>query len=215
MTPIAIAPHPRLDARMIEVDLPAPLAHLPSPDWLRDLLRPNAPADFVPPSDALRRAVRDLLRASGFKPTGRSKPSPEYLSRSAAEGTLSSINAAVDVGNAVSLHSGLPISVVDRDRLTAPLKIDVAPAGTRYAFNAAGQQLDLTGLVALSDALGPCANAVKDAQRTKTSAATRRLLVVIWGERSLPELTLAVSSACAASFERLGGQVSFLPVTRP
>ena len=31
------------------------------------------------------------------------------------------------------------------------------------------------------DADGPCANAVKDSQRTKTHAATRRALSVLWG----------------------------------
>lgn len=209
---VAIAPHPRLDARLLEVELPAPLADLPSPDWLRDLLRLDAAMAFETPSDDLRKTLRDLLRASGFKPTGRSKPSPEYLRRAAIEGTLASINAAVDVGNAVSLHSGLPISVVDRDRLTPPLRIDVAAPGTRYAFNASGQELDLTGLVALADAAGPCANAVKDAQRTKTDATTRALIVVVWGDRSLSSLTEQVSAACAELFERLRGRVTRLPL---
>ena len=214
MTQIAIAPHPRLDVQLLEVELPAPLAQLPSPDWLRALLRPDAATAFEVPSDVQRRAIRDLLRCAGFKPTGRSKPSSEYLWRAAAEGRLSSINAAVDVGNAVSLHSGLPISVVDRDRLMPPLKIDITPPNAKYAFNSAGQELDLGGLVALADAQGPCANAVKDAQRTKTGAATHRLLAVIWGDRALSALTEAASMTCAAFFERLGAQLSTPPLTK-
>ena len=202
---IDIAPHPRLDARLLTVELPAPLDALPSPEWLRDLLRLDAPTRFAAPTDEVRKAVRDLLRSAQFKPTGRSKPSSEYLRRAAEAGTLPSINAAVDVGNAVSLHSGLPISVVDFDRLTLPLGIDVGAPGARYVFNAAGQELDLSGLLALADAHGPCANAVKDAQRTKTDATTRRLLVVIWGERSLAALNEAARQACTELFERLGG----------
>jgi hypothetical protein len=48
-------------------------------------------------------------------------------------------------------------------------------------FNESGQEIDVGGLVCLFDADGPCANAVKDSQRTKTSAATRRTFSVIWG----------------------------------
>jgi hypothetical protein len=43
--------------------------------------------------------------------------------------------------------------------------------------------------VCLFDADGPCANAVKDAQRTKTTAGTRRTLSVVWGTRALPGRT--------------------------
>ena len=62
----------------------------------------------------------------------------------------------------------------------------VAPAGASYVFNASGQGIDLGGLLCLADADGPCANAVKDAQRTKTDAATRRTLSLIWGTTALP-----------------------------
>jgi DNA/RNA-binding domain of Phe-tRNA-synthetase-like protein len=36
---------------------------------------------------------------------------------------------AVDVGNAVSLHSSLPVSVVDLGRARPPLRVGVAPGG--------------------------------------------------------------------------------------
>ena len=127
-----------------------------------------------------------MLRHGGYKPTGRGKPASEYLVRAAGEGALGSINAAVDVCNVVSLHSGLPISVVDLDRARAPFHIAVAEAGTSFVFNASGQVIDLAGLLCLFDADGPCANAVKDAQRTKTAADTRRTLSVIWGTNALP-----------------------------
>jgi DNA/RNA-binding domain of Phe-tRNA-synthetase-like protein len=137
-------------------------------------------------SDEIRTAVRDLLRHGGFKPTGRSKPASEYLIKAAGQGALSSINVAVDACNAVSLHSGLPISVVDLDRASEPFSVGIAPEATAYVFNPSGQTIDVSGLLCLFDADGPCGNAVKDSQRSKTSPQTRRTLSLIWGTNALP-----------------------------
>ncbi len=49
-----------------------------------------------------------------------------------------------------------------------------------------GQTIDLSGLLCLFDAEGPCANPVKDAQRTKTSPATTQVRCVVWGTTALP-----------------------------
>ena len=49
-----------------------------------------------------------------------------------------------------------------------------------------GQTIRLDGLLCLFDAEGPCGNAVKDCQRTKTDGGTRRTLSVIWGTSALP-----------------------------
>ncbi|MFO0872191.1 MAG: phenylalanine--tRNA ligase beta subunit-related protein [Pirellulales bacterium] len=184
MMAVTIDEHPCLEVATRAIELERPLADLPSPPALLELLREDAPAPFHS-SEAVRTAVRDLLRVGGFKPTGRSKPASEYLLKAVREGLLQPINRAVDVCNVVSLHSGLPISVVDLDQALPPLRIGLAPAGSSYVFNASGQTIDLGGLLCLFDAAGPCANAVKDAQRTKTQPATRRLLVVIWGTQAL------------------------------
>jgi DNA/RNA-binding domain of Phe-tRNA-synthetase-like protein len=178
------SPHPLLEAAAFVTTFPAPLGELGGNDALHGLLSPGASAPLHA-DDAVRAAVRDLLRHGGYKPTGRGKPASEYLVRAASSGALGAINAAVDACNAVSLHSGLPISVVDLDRAQPPLRIDVAPAGARYVFNVSGQEIDLGGLLCLFDADGPCANAVKDAQRTKTHVGTVRTLSVLWGSRAL------------------------------
>jgi DNA/RNA-binding domain of Phe-tRNA-synthetase-like protein len=182
MFELQIDAHPQLEARSFVTTFPAPLEQTPSPDFLATLLSLEATAP-VSSSDPLRAAVRDLLRYGGFKPTGRSKPASEYLIKAANEKMLSSINAAVDACNVVSLHSGLPISVVDLDRARAPFRVGIAPEGASYVFNASGQTIDIAGLLCLFDAEGPCANAVKDAQRTKTSPSTQRTLSVIWGTK--------------------------------
>ncbi|MBK8098963.1 MAG: hypothetical protein IPK26_17795 [Planctomycetes bacterium] len=177
---LIVVPYRGLALQALVLELPVPLGELPSPDWLRDLLRVGAPAPFSP-DEGVRTAVRDLLRAHGYRPTGRGKPSSEYLVAAVGDGRLGSINAVVDVGNVVSLHSGLPISVVDLDKTVLPLRVDVPAAGSSYVFNQGGQEIDVGGLLSLFDAQGPCANAVKDAQRTKTCATTRRVVVVVWG----------------------------------
>ncbi len=181
---LAIEDHPLLECEAFVARLPHALGELESPPELVALLKPDASAPLAS-SDEVRAKVRDLLRHGGFKPTGRSKPASEYLIRAATEGTLASINCVVDACNAVSLHSGLPISVIDLDRAKAPLSIRVADEGSSYVFNSSGQTIDVGGLLCLCDADGACANAVKDAQRTKTCAETRNALVVIWGTKEL------------------------------
>ncbi|AHG89424.1 B3/4 domain protein [Gemmatirosa kalamazoonensis] len=177
---VDVAPHPLLRAAWFVTTFPTPLGELATPPDVLALLDANAAAPLAR-DERVRADVRDMLRIGGYRPTGRGKPASEYLVRAASEGALGSINAAVDTCNAVSLHSGFPISVVDLDRAWPPFRIDVAPEDSRYVFNASGQEIDLAGLVCLFDAEGPCANAVRDAQRTKTYAGSTRTLSVIWG----------------------------------
>lgn len=185
---LSVDAHPLLYARAFVTVFPSALGETQKSDELVGLLSLSAPAPLK--SDELVRSqIRDLLRHGGYKPTGRGKPSSEYLIRAVSEGALSSINVAVDACNVVSLHSGLPISVVDLDRASPPFRIGIAPKDTRYVFNASGQVIDVEGLLCLFDAIGPCANGVKDAQRTKTQSDTRKTLSVLWGARALAERT--------------------------
>ncbi len=207
---LTVDPHPLLDTLAFTTTFPGPLSSQPAPDWLTALLKPDAPAPLTS-DDAVRGVVRDLLRHGGYKPTGRGKPASEYLVRAAGDGSLGSINTAVDACNAVSLHSGLPISVVDLDRARAPFRIGIAPAGAQYVFNASGQTIDLSGLLCLFDAEGPCANAVKDAQRTKTNADTRRTLTVLWGAKPLGDRTARAFTWYRELLERLGATVERVP----
>jgi DNA/RNA-binding domain of Phe-tRNA-synthetase-like protein len=183
-TMLTVDSHPLLEWCAFTTTLPCPLGEMPAAPELQALLTLTAAAPLKS-DDGVRQAVRDLLRQGGFKPTGRSKPASEYLLKAVEENRLSSINVAVDACNAVSLHSGLPISVVDLDLARPPLRVGIAASATSYVFNASGQSIDVAGLLCLFDAEGPCANAVKDAQRTKTTAQTRRTLSLIWGTSAL------------------------------
>ena len=205
---LTIEPHPLLDAAAFTAAFSKPLGEL-GPTALAELFTLTATAP-VQSSDEVRGAVRDLLRHGGYKPTGRGKPASEYLIRAVGEGALSSINAAVDACNAVSLHSGLPISVVDLDRAKPPFKVAVAAAGTEYVFNASGQKIDVEGLLCLFDSDGPCANAVKDAQRTKTTPQTTRTMSIIWGTNKLPGRTATTLQWYRALLEATGARVEVL-----
>ncbi|MEE8105131.1 MAG: phenylalanine--tRNA ligase beta subunit-related protein [Planctomycetota bacterium] len=186
--PLSIDEHPSLHLGAFVATLPEPLDAMPSPAWLTDLLREDASAPMER-SEEIRAAVRDLLRVGGYKPTGRGKPASEYLVRAASQGKLGPINLIVDACNAVSLHSGLPISVVDLDRVAEPLRVGLGAPEASYVFNTGGQEIKVAGLLCLHDADGPCANAVKDSQRTKTSADTRRALCLVWGCEAFAEHT--------------------------
>jgi DNA/RNA-binding domain of Phe-tRNA-synthetase-like protein len=209
MLELTVTEHPLLELSALTATYPGPLEELPSPSWLVDLLALDAEVPMRR-SEEVRADVRNLLRHGGYKPTGRGKPASEYLVRAAGDGVLSSINLAVDVCNVVSLHSGLPISVVDLDLVRLPLSISISGEDTSYVFNTSGQEIRLDGLLCLSDADGPCGTGVKDSQRTKTNAETHRTLTVIWGTTAQPGRARDAARWYGELLEESG--VSFAPL---
>lgn len=206
---IHVEHNPLLRLGVFVTVFPAPLSELTSPEWLRGLLSLGAEAPLHA-DDSVRAVVRDLLRKGGYKPTGRGKPASEYLRITAAatDGQLASINQAVDGCNAVSLHSGLPISVVDLDLLRPPLAVGLGREGQGYRFNVSGQTIDVAGLLCLFDADGPCANGVKDAQRTKTRGETRCTLSLVWGSVELGDRTERTVSWYREVLQKLGAETA-------
>lgn len=213
---IVVDDHPLLDAAAFLATWPQPLGQLDG-SAVRRFFAQKADAPLSTDAD-IKAPVRDLLRWSppqqrGFKPTGRSKPASEYLLKALDKGWLSpekGINPAVDACNVVSLHSGLPISVVDADLATPPWRLGLCEPGTTYVFNPSGQVIDVGGLISLWDQEGPCAGPVKDSQRTKTHEGTTRTLSVIWGTRELPGRTAAALQWYRALHEELGATVQML-----
>jgi DNA/RNA-binding domain of Phe-tRNA-synthetase-like protein len=185
---LTVADHPLLEVGAFVTRFSRPLSELASSAAIASLVEPTPDARMVS-SDTVRAEVRQLLRHGGFRPSGRSKPASEYLHAAHAEGRFPRINAAVDACNVVSLWSGLPISLVDLDKVVGALSIGVLPPGTSYVFNPSGQVIDAGGLLGLTDGEGPSATPVKDAQRTKTHDGTRVTLSIVWGTRSLPGRT--------------------------
>jgi DNA/RNA-binding domain of Phe-tRNA-synthetase-like protein len=186
---LTVDSRPPLALGAFESRLPRPLGAMSTTATIAALLATpagNAGARLSR-DEEVRKAVRDLLRFGGYKPTGRGKPASEYLVKAAGEDGLDGINLVVDACNAVSLHSGLPISVVDLERVEPPLGVGIVEGDQRYVFNATGQEIRLEGLLCMRDAIGPCANAVKDSQRTKTHDGTTRTLSLVWGPEAFAE----------------------------
>lgn len=185
---LTFEPHPLLLPAAIHARYDAPLGEVTPRVDAHALLEGTPPPTVeldLEGREALRQEVRDLLRHGGHKPTGRGKPSSEYLVRAAGEGKVPRINVAVDACNAVSFHTGLPISVVDVARTSGGLRVAVPEQGS-YVFNASGQEIRLDGLLCLFDGTGPIANSVKDSHGTKTSPETRETLSVVWAPATRP-----------------------------
>ena len=147
--------------------------------------------------DAYRSRVRDVFRNGRYKPTGRGKPASEYLLKVAAEAAFPRINTLVDICNALSIGSLLPISIWDLDRAgTDRFEFRLGAVDESYVFNSSGQEISLEDLIVGCRILPgpssePIVNAVKDSQATKTNASTRRVAAAIYAPmEDGPDLSL-------------------------
>jgi DNA/RNA-binding domain of Phe-tRNA-synthetase-like protein len=137
--------------------------------------------------EAVRSAIRDVLRVGGYKPSGRGKPASEFLQAAASEQGLPVVNNLVDINNLVSLGTALPISMFDADKLGTSVVVRFGRPGERYIFNVSGQSMDVTGIPVICRAATdePAGNAVKDSMLAKVGAETRNILAVIYGSTKL------------------------------
>jgi len=135
-------------------------------------------------SPARKAAIRGMLRFGAYKPTGRAKPSSEYLLGAALNNEFPLVNGPVDVNNAISLEWGYPASIFDLELCGAELLLRRGIAGESYIFNPSGQAIELKDLLCVcrkeGDVWLPCGNPVKDAMATKTRETTRHVAAVIY-----------------------------------
>ena len=153
--------------------------------------------------DGVRAGVRDLLRGHGYKPSGRGKPASEFLVGAATRGEFPHVNNLVDINNLVSLETGWPISIIDIDRAgTDTFELRHGHAGERYAFNNAGHEIDLAGLLCLARPDGEAfGNPVKDPMATRLGPETARVLAVMYTSHRVTNLDAV--EAAARRFGRL------------
>jgi hypothetical protein len=169
-----------------------------APAYLSALLEKVRHAGEAFLSPTRKTAIRGMLRYKTYKPSGRSKPSSEYLLTAALLNEFPLINGPVDINNAVSLESGYPASIFDLDLCGSSLLLRRGVAGESYIFNPSGQSIDLEDLLCVCRFDGqlwiPCGNPVKDSMATKTNESTRNITAVIYAPASEPRSELEMAA---------------------
>ena len=126
------------------------------------------------------------------KDPNRYRPSAEALCRRIMKGnSLYPIDTLVDLINLVSLKTGYSIGGFDLDQIRGNLELGVGMAGER--FEAIGRGLlNIEGLPVYRDEMGGIGTPTSDEERTKITAETTHLLMIIngySGRKGLPEAT--------------------------
>lgn len=135
--------------------------------------------------DLVRKAARDMLRNGTYKPTGRGKPASEFLLKMARDKNFPRINPAVDINNYISLKYMVPISLWDLEKAESDdFLFRLGRENESYIFNPSGQLLDLQDLIigcAVHDHIEtPMLSPIKDGQRTKTDAQTKKIGAAVY-----------------------------------
>lgn len=135
--------------------------------------------------EAIRKQVRDALRHGAYKPTGRAKPSSEYLLRAARQEQFPRINGVVDLINYMSLRYMIPISLWDLQLAgTDRYHFRYGTDGESYVFNPSGQTIELkdmvTGFACDEHRHTPIVNPVKDSMATKTTPESRTAAAAVY-----------------------------------
>ena len=134
-------------------------------------------------------ATRSAYKALGKEPN-RYRPSAEALCRRAVQGKgLYRITTLVDIINILSMRSGYSIGGFDRDKIIGEtLTLGVGMNGE--PFQAIGRgQLNIEFLPVYRDAAGGIGTPTSDADRTKLTEDTTRLLMTVnvYGEEMSDE----------------------------
>ena len=135
--------------------------------------------------EALQR-TRALYRAIGLDPT-KTRPSSEALLRRVRRGdALPRVNTIVDLCNWCSVETQIAFGVYDRDRLAGDaLALRLGLEGEGYD-GIRKDRVNVAGRLTLVDAEGPFGNPTSDSLRTSASAATTRVLFVLFVPAATP-----------------------------
>lgn len=138
-------------------------------------------ADFTIEQINQRKEISETRKA--YKKLGkdpnRYRPSAEALCRRIVRGIpIYSVNTLVDIINIVSVRSGFSIGAFDMEKIKGDLILD---AGRSHdEFEAIGRGiLNIEGLPVYRDETGGIGTPTSDCERTKISADTSQVLVII------------------------------------
>lgn len=157
---------------------------------------------------------RKAMKALGTDPA-RYRISSERLLRRVVKGDgLPQVNLLVDLVNAWSVVTGLPIGLYDAGRLTgSALAFGAGRPGESY-LTLAGSDLETAGKPVLRDGAGPCGSPLTDSQRTATHEGTTRCLAVVFGPPLFDEVEFERHLDLLADWMRhfAGGRVAWRSV---
>lgn len=150
-------------------------------------------------------ATRDVYKLLGKEPN-RYRPSAEALCRRIVQGKgLYYVNMLVDLINLVSISTGYSIGGFDADKIEGDtLRLGVGKMSED--FNAIGRgQLNIEFLPVYRDAIGGIGTPTSDCERTKLTAETRRLLMLVnvYGEEIPIEETISLTRDLLERYARL------------
>lgn len=136
--------------------------------------------------DAALQRTRALYRGIGLDPT-KTRPSSEALLRRVRRGdVLPRVNTIVDLCNWCSVETQIAFGVYDRDRLAGDaLTLRLGVDGEGYD-GIRKDRVNVAGRLTLADAEGPFGNPTSDSLRTSVSAATTRVLFVLFVPAATP-----------------------------
>lgn len=148
-------------------------------------LRARSPDQHGDLDEALQR-TRALYRAVGLDPT-KTRPSSEALLRRVRRGeTLPRVNTIVDLCNWCSVETQIAFGVYDRDRMAGDaVTLRLGADGEGYD-GIRKDRVNVAGRLTLADAGGPFGNPTSDSLRTSVSAATTRVLFVLFIAAATP-----------------------------
>lgn len=139
-------------------------------------------------------ATREVYKKLGKDPN-RYRPAGEALSRRILKGQpLYRIDTLVDLINLLSLKTGYSIGGFDDEQIKGDLVLGIGVADEKFAAIGRGQ-LNIEGLPVYRDEVGGIGTPTSDEERTKITANTTRLLMLINGYSGEEGLQEAVEYA--------------------
>ena len=148
------------------------------------------------------RSYRDFFWKVGIDPT-KIRPAAEALVRRILAGkTAPMINNVVDSYNLASISTEIALAAFNRDELRGGLLMRFAERGERFRGIGMNEPMKLNGreVVISDDEKLVAVYPYRDADRSKVSAATRNLLILVCGVPEIPEKILNDAGKVALDF---------------
>ncbi len=148
------------------------------------------------------RAYRDFFWRAGVDPT-KIRPAAEALIRRVLGGkTIPTINNIVDAYNLASIKSGIALAAFDEDRLQGDLRMRFSRKGERFLGIGMSEPKELQGgeIIVSDDVKLVAIYPYRDADETKVTEATKKVLLMICGVPGISKEELIYTSDIAEEY---------------